>query len=971
MCSERKRKQRDARVCGKLLCFFFILSCLLLAAVVGAAESKTVRIGWYHSDLFQEGSTDGEEKSGYCYQYIQKVSDYNGWSYEYVYGEWPELIEKLKSGEIDIMAGVSETAERRAFMSFPNFEMGRENYCLYQHMSRKTMDLSDKDSFRGRKIGGISNNRMTDFLQQWIEENGLDMQVVCYDTFEARDRDFAAGLLDGIVATDNNILTNQDYSLVVSVGKEPYYLAVTKGRPDLLRELNSALSLTQEMEPYFLQNLQYASYGATLSNTNLTDPEQEWLDTHSTIVIGYLDNYLPYCGTDEDGQTTGLITDVIHASFKMLDISERLQPVYRPYADYQDMIAALQTGEIDAAFPVGGGNWYFNRDNIQATAAVVTAGMDLVYRGTYDEARKTFAVNQNNFLQIYFVKRNYPEAKLLEYDSISACIDAVNSGDADYTIINGLRADLVRKHGKYEGLSVAQLQMTDDRDIGVRHGNTALLLLLNRGLRLIGSDYGTNASYRYTDSNDVQTLADFVHDHTQLVLFSVLAVAALIVLLSFMHTAIIRHAQKETSVQLAKNRELTGELELRNAELLEAKDAAEASSRAKSAFLFNMSHDIRTPMNAILGFTELLKKYQDDPEKRRNYIGKIESSGNFLFSLINNVLEMARIESGNLELNEAPCSMEELSGSLCDVFEELMRKKKITFTKSVDIRHPVIEADSVKLREIFLNILSNAYKYTPEGGSVSMEIAELPSDKPGCGVFRTVIRDTGIGMSADFLPHIFEEFSREKTVTDSKIEGTGLGLPIVKKFVELMGGSIDVESEPGKGSAFTVTLCHRITENIPAQAEAVPAGTEGFRGKRILLAEDNELNAEIATEILQDVGFEVERAEDGAVCVERLRKAEPNHYDLILMDIQMPNLNGYEATKRIRALPDPEKAGIPILAMTANAFDEDRKNALAAGMNGHLAKPIDVKKLMGTLTEILREKRNEAAERGDKMLPDS
>ncbi len=386
-------------------------------------------------------------------------------------------------------------------------------------------------------------------------------------------------------------------------------------------------------------------------------------------------------------------------------------------------------------------------------------------------------------------------------------------------------------------------------------------------------------------------------------------------------------------------------------------EIANAASAAKSAFLFNMSHDIRTPMNAIIGFTELLEKHLDDQKLARSYIKKIQTSNDFLLSLINNVLEMARIESGKATLDETYWDVRAFNDTLFSMFDSQMREKGITFTRVNRVIHPDVLCDETKLREIFLNILSNALKYTPTGGRVSMNLTEIPSDRPGYGMYQTVIEDTGIGMSEEFLPHLFDEFSRERSSTESKLNGTGLGMPIVKKLVELMQGTITVESRVGVGTRITVTLPHRIAQEEDTRRlleKAHGYDESRFAGRRVLLAEDNELNAEIAITILEEAGFQVEHAADGVICVDMMEKAEAGYYDLILMDIQMPNMDGYRATQTIRKLSDPRKANITIVAMTANAFEEDKRNAYQAGMNLHIAKPIKVDELMNALTEILK-----------------
>ena len=390
-------------------------------------------------------------------------------------------------------------------------------------------------------------------------------------------------------------------------------------------------------------------------------------------------------------------------------------------------------------------------------------------------------------------------------------------------------------------------------------------------------------------------------------------------------------------------------------EIEKSAKAARAANEAKTRFLFNMSHDIRTPMNAIIGFSDLLEKHIDEKEKAIDYIGKIKSSSTFLLSLINYVLEMARIESGKATLKMEMESPKELIDSLLNVFEPSIQEKELNYRCISDIQHEYVIGDKTKVREIFLNVISNSIKYTPSGGSVTVTVTETPSARDGYADFTVVVEDTGIGMSEEYLPHIFEEFTREHTTTESKIVGAGLGLPIVKSLVDLMDGKIKVESKIGKGTKTTIELSFPI-----ATEEEIQQGTEKKReeiienlhGKRILLAEDNDLNAEIAMTILQENGFDVNRVEDGIMCVAELQKKSAKYYDLILMDIQMPNMDGYQAAEVIRNLKN-ERADIPIVAMTANAFEEDRKKAFAAGMNGHIAKPIDVNVLFSTLENML------------------
>ena len=404
--------------------------------------------------------------------------------------------------------------------------------------------------------------------------------------------------------------------------------------------------------------------------------------------------------------------------------------------------------------------------------------------------------------------------------------------------------------------------------------------------------------------------------------------------------------------RIRRYREADYEAELENS----AREAREANE-AKTRFLFNMSHDISTPMNAIIGFSDFLEKHIDEKEKVLDYINKIKSSSAFLLSLINYILEMARIESGKVVLRTETRCLTELINSLTDVFEPEVRKKQITYSCKMDIKHQYVMGDETKVREIFINIIGNSLKYTQKGGMVSVKVTEIPSEKEGYTSYKIVVEDNGIGMSEEYLPHIFEEFSREKTSTESKVTGTGLGLPIVKSLVTLMGGSIEVESQLGEGTKTTVILPFQIASEkqiMKEQQKDKKSCPQNLADKRILLAEDNDLNAEITMTVLEENGLKAERVADGRKCVEAVRKMLADYFDMILMDIQMPGLDGYEATKQIRHLGD-SRAQIPIIAMTANAFDEDRKKSLDVEMNDHIAKPVDQETLFEIMARTIKQ----------------
>ncbi len=1067
----------------------FLFSCFAF----GQSDSSiTVKVGWYESELFQKGMSDDQVKSGYAYDYLQKISDYTTWNYEYVYGNWGDLYEKLVNGEIDFLSGVSKTEERKKQILFPDFQMGSDQYYLYKHASDNSISMDDIKSFKGKKVGGLHNNRITFFTQQWLKAHNAEVEIVYFDGFESQEEAFTKGEIDLIAQPINNVLNMVDLAVIDKVGEETYYLAINKSREDLLISLNEAVDTMFTIDPFILQNLLYKNYGTSLTSSNLSDLEQKWIENHPLITIGFLDSYLPYSSLNENGRPMGLMLDVVSAIMENLSLEHDIAINYEAYTNYDDMINSLRDNKIDIAFPVYENLWELEKNKIKASSAVVSCSESFIYKGSFDKNNVAkVGVNRNNHMQIAYVLENFPKAELYNFDSIEECLSAVLKGTVDGTVINTLRTEIVTGNTKYKSLSSIPLENFDGRCFGVNIDNSALLLMLNRGLRLIGTSYGIENSYKYMGYLYSYRAIDFIRDNLFLMAIIVGTVVTAIIgmLLYILNKKTRNMKEKEQwNKQLQENQnrleavnkfllrqnnivqslahqftslyyitmrnysfiELTSanqrvkevigqkgdaiaafekmfkyiiypeyEKELRafcdlttinerlkdkvwiarefrsvktgwaegvfivadrdadgnmlhliwctrdindrkNIELsyqhdLEvAKNHAEAANSAKSSFLFNMSHDIRTPMNAIIGFRDLLEKNQDDAEKRAAYLTKIQDASNVLLSIINNVLEMARIEKGTIEIDNTPWSSEQFNDSIFSIFNEMMQEKNIEFTREIHIKNNYVYCDPIKLREVFVNVISNAYKYTNPGGKIKMVLEELSCDEPGHAIYKTTISDTGIGMSKEFLPHIFEEFSRENTATENKIEGTGLGMSIVKRLVTLMKGTIDVTSEKGVGTTFVIMIPHKIAEkHNRIQFEDVEIDPKVFAGKHILLAEDNEFNAEISIELLEEAGFCVDLVTDGEQAIEKLKNSENGYYNLILMDIQMPKMNGYEATKLIRSMEDKSKAEIPIVAMTANAFEEDKREAIACGMNGHISKPVNFVNLLKELAKTL------------------
>jgi len=577
-------------------------------------------------------------------------------------------------------------------------------------------------------------------------------------------------------------------------------------------------------------------------------------------------------------------------------------------------------------------------------------------KDSFDENKENLvAVEKEYFAMKAYLSYNYPQWKIMEYETSDAAEDAMQKGEVDCIVRNSSR---VADYLKNKKLSSVFLTKEADVSFAVQQGEPVLLSILNKTLTSMPTTQFSGAVVSYNASARKVTAKDFIQDNLQTVSLIVgisFFVVLCIILDSLKKSKRAEERSKKSAEQALK---LNQELEEKQQELQNALVEAQSANKAKTSFLNNMSHDIRTPMNVILGYAQLMEEELKEKElpETKEHLEKLQQSGKLLLSIINNVLDMARIESGKMELDESYGRIEDFRQSVFAVFDAEAKKKKIAFQYTMKVEHEHVLTDVTKVKEIFVNILSNAMKYTPSGGSVMVSLEELPCDEPGYMIVRTRISDTGIGMSQDYLTRIFEAFTREQNTTKSKIAGTGLGMSIVKKYVDLLGGTIQVESELGKGSTFTVTLKHKIADESyygKGQIENPETGTEILKGRNILIAEDNDLNAEIAAAILERAGLKTERVENGVQCVNLITKMPAGTYDMILMDIQMPEMDGYEAARVIRQLPDRDKACIPIIAMTANAFEEDRKDAMAAGMNGHMAKPIQVDQLLSMLAEMI------------------
>ena len=1215
------------------LCVVVLVVSLAPQNVRAAGPSEdTVRVGYYEQEVFQEGAADGTVKTGYAYEYYQKLSEYTGWRYEYVYGEFGDLYQMLLDGDIDFLAGLAWREDRESIIGYPDAAMGNETYSLVKHDVDDDITL-DISTLNGRKIGVI-DSAMVDVLQNFLKEHSIQAEVVKFNDYEPLFEAFDNHDIDILAAEGDGAYGRDHAELLCPFGTSDYYLCVTKSRPDLLAELNEAQTELAVNEPNYINNLRNKFYPVSISSRALSEAEKQWLSEHNELRVGYLNNYLPYSDTDSSGNVTGLVKDYVPKIVEGLGIQD-MSVTYKGYDSYDDMISDLEQGNIDTAFPVGGGLFYSEENGIFQSTSVISAATEIVYSGDYsDDTLKHFAVNENNRMQYYFVLTYYPDAEITFYPSVDACLKAVIDGEVGCTTLNGLRANDILRNNRYKRLSLLQTSYEDDRCFGVQIGNEGLLRLINRGISLAGEDYAQNLAFRYTDQLYTYSALDMLRDNMALFGTLMLVIAALII-------ALLVRDRRRSRREITNKENARKELEKANAEILEqyhhreqqdkmitalasdyrcvyhidldkddavcyradptdkeqpaegvhfpyyeffskyannsvaesyrdgffkfidpdnirkaladnliivyrylaqrdgkeyyemirmagerhpderddntvhtvglgltvideemrdtleknqalaeALDAAEQANKAKTAFLSSMSHEIRTPMNAIIGLNSLALRDETLTEDTREYLEKIGGSAHHLLGLINDILDMSRIESGKLIIRKEEFSFSNMLEQINTMVMSQCNEKGLHYECRVTggVSDYYI-GDDMKLKQVIINILSNAIKFTDAPGSIQFAVERM-AVYGDHSTLKLTVKDTGIGMEKEFIPRIFDTFAQEDSSRNNKYGSTGLGMAITKNIVELMNGTISVESEKGVGTEFTVVITlnnceHQFSstnfvnpkdmrilvvddEEIAAEharivldeagikadtcysgqealnmlevshakhdpynlvlldwkmpemdgidvarqirqryakettviiltsfnwdeimEEAIHAGVDSFLAKplfasnvideferiarknsmslfneksradlkdrHILMAEDVLINAEIMEQIIMVRGAGIDHAENGKIVLDMFNKSEEGYYDAILMDVRMPEMDGLAATEAIRALDRPDAKKIPIIAMTANAFDEDVQRSLQVGMNAHLSKPVEPDRLYQTLEELIWE----------------
>ena len=1064
-----------------MLSLLLLLSAVLpVKAAAETASAKVVRVGSFE-DTFNYVNEKGARK-GYGYELLETLSGYTGWQFEYVTCDWSDCFEKLKNGEIDIIGGISYTEDRTQEMLFSDEPMGVEKYYLYADLARADISASDFKTLNGKKIGVLMGTEPEVMLAEWEEKYGLKTEHVNISNNEDVKQKLANHEIDCFVSLEESFWAERGISTITRVGESGIYYAINKNRPDIKEELDDAMRALNEAAPFYTADL-YKRYFSMDYTPILTGEEKAWLKEHGAIKMGFLTSDSGVSTYDPaTGEFTGVITDYIQFAADCLG-NQELEFQLVGYDSKEAELDALKSGEIDMIFhcdqnPNLAEEYHFACTNTTWTSNL----MAVTNKQHFNENNvNRIAVPQNKLSLKKYLAFYYPQWEIVDCDTQEDAARLVKDGQAD-CFVTGISSE--NKYSKKYSFYSVPLVNPVRSCFAVNSGNRSLLSILNKTIKAMPVNMLAGALAMYKSSARKVTLSDFIKDNFfKVMLISSIAVA--VVLLT-----ILMLLQKARKAEAAARKAASDTQEL-NAKLQVAVEKAETANRAKSTFLSNMSHDIRTPMNAIIGFTTLALSNIDDTDRVKDYLGKTLASSNHLLSLINDVLDMSRIESGKIHLEEVEVNLSDVLHDLKTIVSGQIYAKQLELYMDVmDVTDEDVYCDKTRLNQILLNLLSNAIKFTPAGGTVSVRVRQLAGKVHGCGQYEFRIKDNGIGMSQEFAQKIFEPFERERTSTVSRIQGTGLGMAITKNIVDMMGGTIEVQTAQGKGTEFTVCvpmraqteqrLVEKITEleglkalvvdddfntcdsvtkmlvkvgmraewtlsgkeavlrarqsiemsdvyhayiidwrlpdmngievtrqirslhddtpiiiltaydwsDIEVEAKAagvtafcskpmfmsdlretlmsalgqkpadavqrlLPEKNADFKGKHILLVEDNELNREIAQEILQEYGFLVDTAENGAVAVEKVSTAAPGSYDLVLMDVQMPIMDGYTATRKIRALDDPARAKIPILAMTANAFDEDRRNALESGMNGFLSKPIVIDDLVQELHKIL------------------
>ena len=886
-------------------------------------QVKTVRVGWLvNNEGFQEG-TPGERLSGWGYEYLQTLSYYTkGWRYEYVSGAFTELMDMLEAGEIDLMPNISYSEEREQNLLFSSNPEGTERYYIYAKPDRDDLAKGDPQALQGLTIGCNSGVMQTIVGQQWLADEGVTCTYKEIDTGSALFEALADGEVDAVIMNDT--ISSPVASPMFYVGSSDYYFAVPKSRPDLMDDINAAMTSISRVNPRYNDEVK-SSYSAQNSgSSSLTGPEASWLKANgNTITLGYLVNQLPYCTQNDDGEMEGSLASLATTLHDKFGITVKTVA----FSNNEKMVEALSDGTIDAALPFFRDYWLAEQKGVAQSNSMGTIFVTAIHvSNDLDSDLKDIACTENAIINRFELESLFPDATVTEYPNKDEALNALRVGKAHCIVVPSTRLETIRDTYDIEDFETQELTNTVELSCMISRGKPELLGIINKGIinageSLFASSYSPT-SYSAQESDTYQ----FIYRNRT-------AIATVIICMLLTGIAIL-----VWSLQRAQ----------------EARQKADAANAAKTAFLTRMSHDIRTPLNGILGLIEIEELNEDDMQVARESRAKARVAANHLLSLINDILEMGRIEEHKVTLDHESFNLKELCDDALVLCKLRASDRGITM---LDTSEPYavdqyMIGSPTHIRQILVNLLDNSIKYNKRGGTVTFSSTIKPVDDEHA-VFCFSVSDTGIGMTPEFLKHIYEPFTQEGADARSKFQGTGIGMSIVKSLLDMMGGTIEISSEVGVGSTFNVQIPLDIDKN-PRTRECTDeqAYNCSLTGMIVLLAEDNELNAEIAQTLLESEGVVVTRAANGNEAVDLYVGHPAGSFDAILMDIMMPGMDGYEATRAIRLSEKADAADIPIIALTANAFAEDAKAAHDAGMNAHLPKPLEINKLKNMLARI-------------------
>ena len=931
---------------------FILLTTIAPAAGEPTHERRTVRVGVLAQDGLCQKDANGR-LSGYTIDLWQMAKRYMDVKVEYVgYGKnWNELLQMLEHGELDILTNAQKSPEREQIFAFTK-PTGVTSGLLNVRADNTKFIAGDYATYNGMRIGTFRKDRTYELFQKWAQEKGFTYQTTFYDTSTELYAAFLRGEVEAIIA--NSFRKPENEHTLDMFYTNNIYGIVRKDDTQLLNEFNYALNQMNASEGDWVHKLLYKYVNDTNTvKISFSQREQELIRQYQSgekkLVVGVWTDRAPLSYV-ENGKLKGILPDLFDKIMQKAGIPYTIK-LPKDKADYEKMCL---DGSVDVIM-----DW--RHDNIplaeERDYALSKKYLDtrivLLKRNTLKEQPHIFAVENTTRLSNVEDKL-VDDANIFLTNNVDESIRAVAYGKADATYLYYYMALYYLNQGSYKNL-VYEILDTPGPDMhiafttGVNH---ELSGIISKCISQISNEERTQIINKYTtfkpQNMDFITYITYNPQLTLLFFVFILAIS-LGFLLMYMRLHEKKRLLAQEQAYAVKQEQLA--------------EAAQAASKSKTSFLFNMSHDIRTPMNAIIGFANLAQNAKCSTEQMHSYLSKILVASQHLLSLINDILEMSRIESGKITLEPAPTSWSEMLQELQTIMQEQIESKKQSFTISIaPLTHDYVMIDKLRMEQVLVNLVSNASKYTPERGSIRVELAQYPAAKPGCALYKISVIDNGMGMSEDFVKKIFSPFERANNSTVSKIQGTGLGMSITKSIVDLANGTIDVKSKLGEGTEIivAVTLCLCTDAETAARnakqldKQQAQAEQPDFKGKRLLVVEDNKLNREITVTILEQTGIITEQAEDGSVAVKMVQEAAPGYYDLILMDIQMPIMDGYEATKQIRALPDKRLAQLPIIAVSANAFEEDKKASLAAGMDGHIAKPINVPDLFALMQKLIK-----------------